>query len=676
MMFLLFIIGVLSVFTQVFILREVYLVFSGNELSTGILLSSWMVWIGAGVVFARRYGSLILYSILYTIIFPLSLFLVYSTKGMFHLGPGEVSGLPIVFFVSFVILAPLFFLLGCIFGRGMREWESGDTIRGFIRPYMLDSIGDLVGGLLFSYVVFVFIKPYFRPVFSSFIALTIPVIILKKKRAFLIFLLLIPLVFLSNITFRAGIERTIPHGKTVQIMDTVYDRYTLVRDDKLLTVYVNGEYNFTYPDRFKYERVHIPFVYREKRKYRILSLGFPSIGEAVELLKEGNLTIVQPDRNLPFKDLYPPGVKWVFDDPLRFVLECKEEFDFVFLRTGLPYNLSSARFFTEEFGKRVARIVDRRGIFVVEVPSSENYLEGVIGELNNAVFSTFRKSFKFYDVVPGESAMFLFSKTPLKPILERMDSLPLTYNLGFITSFYLHYLLEGERHTYAAQKIRGGIVSTMRRPVIFFSFMNLWAEKYSPRFRIFLRWVSKLNPLYLFILLLFPLLFKRLGYAVSLIGGLGIGVQLLSIFTFQMVSGGAYIHIGLLVGIFMLGLGMGSYLFERIPMERFSPYLFLFFLPLYTIQYAIYSLPPDLSPLLFLVNLAGGVIIGYTYGSATCGRGGERRTSAASVYFYDLIGGAIGSLLISLVLIPINGISPTIYILVGLSLAGFLRFII
>ena len=272
--------------------------------------------------------------------------------------------------------------------------------------------------------------------------------------------------------------------------------------------------------------------------------------------------------------------------------------------------------------------------------------------------------------------MLLFSKAPLNPDESRIDGVREKMRVEYLTPYYLRWLIEGERHSYAQERITGGVVSTMQKPVIFYLFTKYWAEKYSPIFYRFLSVLSKIKPYVFFLILLVPLFFKRIGYAVALMGGTGIAIELLSLFQFQMIVGGAYIHIGLLVGIFMLGLGVGSYIFEKIPQERFSPLLFLLLIPPLLLVLFIGELPPYLVFLLFPGNLYTGMLIGYTYGSATAGMGGRYRNSAAIVYTFDLTGAAVGSFLVSMIFIPIYGISPTVYIMVGLCIAGFLRFII
>mgnify|MGYP000002776779 CR=1 FL=1 len=676
MMLPLFLIGVLSVFTQTFLLREVFLVFSGNELSTGLLLSSWMLWIGAGVSFSRRHGNLALYSILYLLFFPIALFFTYSVKTLFHIGSGEIAGVPVILFTSFVILSPLFFILGCIFGRGMKEWEEGESIRGFIRPYMMDSIGDLTGGLLFSYVTLMFIPPSIRPIVSCGLAIWIGILFLKRRIYYLLFILLVPLYFAFGFSFHHGIKRNLPHGKHSKIYDTLYGRYVLLEEKGMVSLYLNGVLSFTYPNRFIDEHVHIPFMFVKKNNPEILSLGLPAPGEAEELVKEGSLTIVQPDKNLPFKSMYPEKVRWVYSDPMRFILRSEQRYDVVFLNTGMPVSLESARFFTRTSAKRISGLITGNGILIVRIPSSENYIEGVIKEIGDVTVSTFRTFFGYHYIIPGETAMVLFSMAPLNPDESRIDGVREKMRVAYLTPYYLRWLIEGERHSYAQERITGSVPSTMQKPVIFYLFTKYWAEKYSPIFYKFLSVFSRIKPYVFFLILLVPLFFKRVGYAVALIGGTGIAIELLSIFQFQMIVGGAYIHIGLLVGIFMLGLGVGSYIFEKIPQNRFNPLLFPLLIPSLLLVLFISKLPPYLVFLLFPGNLYTGMLVGYTYGSATAGMGGKYRNSAALVYTFDLTGAAVGSFLVSMIFIPMYGISPTVYIMVGLCIAGFLRFII
>ena len=75
-----------------------------------------------------------------------------------------------------------------------------------------------------------------------------------------------------------------------------------------------------------------------------------------------------------------------------------------------------------------------------------------------------------------------------------------------------------------------------------------------------------------------------------------------------------------------------------------------------------------------LISFLCGIVIGWTYTNAGIILKKKKReySVAPSVYAYDLIGGSIGALLFSFFLLPVFGITLTIFLLVGMSLLGYL----
>jgi hypothetical protein len=64
--------------------------------------------------------------------------------------------------------------------------------------------------------------------------------------------------------------------------------------------------------------------------------------------------------------------------------------------------------------------------------------------------------------------------------------------------------------------------------------------------------------------------------------------------------------------------------------------------------------------------------VGGVFACAAVASGGERGSAIGRLYGADLAGGAAGSLLASLVLVPFAGLVPTTWTVAGLGLAALL----
>src|ERR1035438_10200268 len=117
---LLLLIGFTATVAQILLMRELLVVFYGNEISLGLLLANWLFWTGIGSgLFGRRATSLDdprkAMAGLQTIValaMPLTILAVRSSKGVFLNVPGEILGPWPMFLTALVVLCPF-----CQIGR-------------------------------------------------------------------------------------------------------------------------------------------------------------------------------------------------------------------------------------------------------------------------------------------------------------------------------------------------------------------------------------------------------------------------------------------------------------------------------------------------------------------------------------------------------------------------------
>jgi len=113
-------IGVTSVISQVVLLRELLVVFCGNELSLGLMLASWLLWTAAGsglvgrVEAARERPALVVawLEAALAAVFPATILAARAAKAALGSAPGELLGPGHMLAVSLVALGPLCALSG------------------------------------------------------------------------------------------------------------------------------------------------------------------------------------------------------------------------------------------------------------------------------------------------------------------------------------------------------------------------------------------------------------------------------------------------------------------------------------------------------------------------------------------------------------------------------------
>ena len=154
--------GFNGLWLQVFLIRELLVTFSGNELVIGIFLANWLFLTAAGSFISSRFAAKVrdvyfgytLLQVAISFFFPLAIYYVRTIK--YHLGivPGEGIALPLLFLVSFMLILPVAFLVGYQFGYACRLMaESGSRPDHAVsRAYFFESVGSMTGGLLLGQV--------------------------------------------------------------------------------------------------------------------------------------------------------------------------------------------------------------------------------------------------------------------------------------------------------------------------------------------------------------------------------------------------------------------------------------------------------------------------------------------------------------------------------------------
>ncbi|PTN34934.1 spermine synthase [Desulfonatronum sp. SC1] len=156
--------GMVSQLAQVVLLRELLMVFQGNELSIGIILSAWLAWTGVGgwlggrlTQRATRPGLLLALNAGCLIpILPATIIVIRNLRVFFDVLPGASLGLGEMFLSCFLVMAPACLLLGGQFVLLARIWRERDRAldaSGASKTYMVEAAGNTLAGVLFTFVL-------------------------------------------------------------------------------------------------------------------------------------------------------------------------------------------------------------------------------------------------------------------------------------------------------------------------------------------------------------------------------------------------------------------------------------------------------------------------------------------------------------------------------------------
>ena len=612
--FAVIIVGFSGIVAQTILLREMLIIFSGNEFSIGIIIGSWVVWEAIGAFLGgkisdrlREHGGLLSWlMLLFSVSFPCSVYLVRIIKGLTGVAPDMGVGVIEILYSSLIILLPTGFFHGMLFTLACAMYNriTGGTSSSIGKIYFYEMLGTIVGGVLVSYI--------FIPTLNSFeIAIGVASLNALICLAMLLFSGITRKTFtvisgfavlVCSIVLLAGggadrlhlesIAKQWIGKKVISYENSLYQNIVVTRNQDQLTFYTDGIPVATTPVpdiTFVEEFSHIPLLAHPDPK-EILVLGGGTGGVIHEILKHPGVRTVDyveidPQFLLTVKKFSTPLVNQELTDKRLiphyvdgriFVKETRRKYDVVLLGVGPPLTLQANRFFTQEFFKNIRKILNEQGILSLSITGSTSYYSNELKYMNACIHRTIKSVFPHVFVVPGDYNLFIASVTShnagISPILlsRRLAERGIRTNL--INHVHLDYRFQEDRLQWY-----NSLVDLPRVPVnkdfapkgLYYNilFNNLL---FTPSLKPLFDAMSAIDiysiaVIFGAVFLIFLGLQRKyqtisLPYALTTTGFAAMVFQLILLFGFQIVYGFVFYEIGILITAFMAGLAIGGIL--------------------------------------------------------------------------------------------------------------------
>jgi len=610
--------------TQVMVIRELLVVFIGNELSIAIILANWLFLEAAGSFllgkkakeFGLGIGGYALLQVLVSVLLPLTIYGIRGLRYFMGLSMGEGASLIQIFLWTIPVLAPLGIVDGIMFALGCSlhsDWIKRTTL-SIGRVYLYEALGAGAGGVIYTF--------FFIPFFTSFqvafllgVANLLSALLLvhavkgKRTPQRIVLAGLLWSLFLANamiLTF-SGAQRLEKSSmdwqwRGLQILESRWSPYgnvTVGRREEQLTFFSNGIpiCNAPVPDiALVEEMVHYPLLFHHSPR-RVLIIGGGFGGVITEVLKhpvaEVHYTEIDPliihliKKNLTTltrPEIENPRVHIHNLDGRLFLKTTAQKFDGIILNLPSPSTLELNRYYTVEFFREVFGALRDKGILAFSLPGSQTYLSPEIRDLNLSLIKSLKEIFPAVYVLPGEVNFILASA-----YADTGPPLPESLTAGlrerkittrFLTEFQIRNRLENQRLKWLEDSLRRGGQVRLNRdasPSGLYYGLAYWNAQFHPRLQTFWGGVKGLHLWHLASLILLvvsaALLFHRkrsrhrpqraLVWVVATTGFFGIAFSVLAIFSFQTLYGYAYQWIGLLIAAFMGGMTLGSWTMTR-----------------------------------------------------------------------------------------------------------------
>ncbi|RMF07017.1 hypothetical protein D6764_00815 [Candidatus Woesearchaeota archaeon] len=680
-------VGTASIITQILLIREFLNIFQGNELVIGIILGNWLLITAFGSHLGKKpkKAGIASYLLLALSVTPAAAIMTARMLLPLMLPSGAMASPVFVLLASILVLLPYCLISGMLFTLISREWKKGAGKHAVSRTYLADTIGSVLGGILFTFLLLELFKPLqTSAILGIALAISSYLVAGKLKLSHIALAALFVLLFIINPYLQTS-KQLFPKQKLVLQEESPYGRIAVAKRSSQTTVYENRIPLFYSPGvEDREETAHYAMLQRPSAK-RVLLLGGAGKGTASEVRKYHDveqIDYLEHDRSIiKAARLFMPGFSLseqnvVIDDPRRFVKKHKQKYDVVLLDFPVPSSIALNRYFTKEFFAETKRVLSPRGVLSVPTIPSANYYSSEAEEFLGATYKTLSAVFQNVIALPGRRVYFLASDGQLNgniPGLLRNASIA-GENQYFIPEF-IDSELSSERKSHLQQAITNGMekspVNSDFKPVAFEHALKYWLSHFQENYS-----------LYLFIMAVALLLYLKTlnpkSFALFTSGFAGSTGELIILVAYQAVYGELYKMTGLLVSVFMLGLAAGAAC-QKVRKKRNSAIVVLEMLIAFSMlalpffSRRAYSLDSGILIHLYFSALSFvlAFIMGFEFSLIATLREQETKAghAAAETYSADLVGSAAGSLLAATLLLPAIGIAGT-----ALT-AGFLNII-
>lgn len=532
-----FCLGVFSLLAQVLFMREMLVVFRGNEMVIGVLLACWLIHIGLGAYGGKRAlcvlrspGAIrLLLATLLTAtggVFPFQVYAIRVVRSILDVGVGSYASLGNVFACSLAIFAPSCLVTGFVFPvvchlmtLGRSESCAGD-VGAASRTYTLEALGSMVAGVALTYVLLPLLSPSRLVVLCMSVPMAGAACLAGKGTgrrvmvgvcvilggAAMVWPPSLQRLERAAVTARweasglLGTRRGAGHTRLVEWDDTVYQNLTLTESYGQYALYSNGQLLFVFPDPVETEH-DVHFVMAQKpRARRVLVLGGNPAGGLRELLRYPleRLVYVELDPGIPrLVNRYTAGavdrlrddprLELVTDDAQRYLDACREEFDVILVNAPEPVTAAANRFYTVEFYRSARRVLAADG-FLYTAVSSAVRLRSAAVDLSASIYRALRHVFprvlvtaeerhRFFagHAAAGEGAGLTFDR---RELFRRSRDAELETEYFRPEFFLTTDGIEPSKTRYVEQRFMQTEAKANRRlrPVTFFYALMLWSR--------------------------------------------------------------------------------------------------------------------------------------------------------------------------------------------------------
>jgi spermidine synthase len=489
--------GITATIGQILLLRELLVLFYGNELCIGLMLASWLFWVALGSFLGTKITAItnnrlqrlnpeiirtttfLFLLFLINLTLPASLLLFRGLRIILQVPPGEMFTFSQIG-ISILLCQLLFpFSLGLLFSFYCSLVDSAKEIG---RIYLYESIGALLGGTVYTFYLVKSFDPF--TIWAGLYALSVlayytyireanpkseirnqqplPSSLLPHPSIILFLCLIAVLLSITDIGPRLNklsINWRWNKQELIESRDSVYGNLAVTNIGMQKNIYADGTLLFSIPNPIDDETFAHFSLLEHPNPFgkKILLLGGGGGSILREMLKyqptklvylELDPLLIQLTRNyLPASDreaMLASPVQIINQDGRWYLKQTQDKFDIIIVNLTDPKTAMVNRYYTQEFFREVNQKLLPDGIFCIGLIGGEAYLGQELLNLNQAINQTMQSVFANVVIIPGDRNLY-FASNEKNIISNDRGYLTIRWNSrakNIPTQYFNEYMLE------------------------------------------------------------------------------------------------------------------------------------------------------------------------------------------------------------------------------------------
>jgi spermidine synthase len=626
----LFSIGFFALVAQTLLFRDFLSVYEGNELGIATFFTSWLLWVAAGALCARRcavrpvrnFEWLVL---LYVPAAVLQAVLIQYSRPLAGVSVYELFPFVRMCGVSLLTNAPVSFLTGWLFTRACHYLSAASPL-AVARVFVAESAGSFAGGVAVTLLLTAGVAAESIFLYAALCTSAGPCLHAATRRRLVT--ALVPALLLV-LLLAAGVDRQLTRWKDHYLWQrllpqtplggafvTTQARYLYGSDRGQFNVVAQESVTDVVPAAEHASEVAALHLAQHPTARRILVIGrgaYAICNRFLILPGIESVTLLDPDPDYPGQLLEVlPGFFKTEDSRLRIprvdarthLQKTEVRYDLVVLNLPTVTTLALNRTVTREFFDALKARLAPAGVVGARITGGENFMGDDLVNAGASVYHTLTTVFPHVGLKPGDESWLLASEgTALSAdpavLGERfagIEGSAALYPAAGLSGLYPADRIAYQLSTYRAAADAAPerlLLNTDDRPkALLHSLLFVLRQAgASDRLTLFVRTFA-INgvPVLVWTIVLFGVL--RFVYtltaprsrtpdagvaSVSLFdamvvvvttGAVGMATNILLMFMYQSRFGSIFLHIGLITAAFMLGLSVGSAASEQILLRR------------------------------------------------------------------------------------------------------------